>query len=360
MVSSICSPFSWKFFCTHALRVTNGVVQTYWQSFEDALWEILAQKVQKDAVVLIPDFYCVDVIQNIEAHGYVVKLYACDANLQPNPRAFETARKRYRPQVIVLFHPVGIENVLLNNRAEVQRLASSALIIEDCVHRVIDSSKVCLLHQNHIIIDSLRKVTPLQGSFSYSLFSISSRNGEAQRIVDRLYTSILFFAFQFLYALGRGMRSNTLVRTAHERILKTHDAFVGDARVGLQGFQFVSKYLAQHLNHQLISNTKSEQVSHYYEQFREKGLKDPWYLITVSKEEWGRLHAFPIGFRGSERECAQMQKKIFSLAPLYWKFPDCAWSKNRRVLFLPLGLHVSDKEIDEMTSYFSSAQLRAS
>ena len=178
--------------------------------------------------------------------------------------------------------------------------------------------------------------------------------------MDRLYTSILFFAFQFLYALGRGMRSNTLVRTAHERILKTHDAFVGDARVGLQGFQFVSKYLAQHLNHQLISNTKSEQVSHYYEQFREKGLKDPWYLITVSKEEWGRLHAFPIGFRGSERECAQMQKKIFSLAPLYWKFPDCAWSKNRRVLFLPLGLHVSDKEIDEMTSYFSSAQLRAS
>ncbi len=48
-----------------------------------------------------------------------------------------------------------------------KRCNNEKTIIEDCVHRITDPNKIKLLTPHHIRIDSLRKVTPVQGSNLY-------------------------------------------------------------------------------------------------------------------------------------------------------------------------------------------------
>ena len=140
----------------------------FYHSFEDALWDLLnKKKVPKGSLFLIPDFYCGDVLANIKLHGYKFILYSLDKHFRIKTKVFSKILKKYRPAVVVVFHAAGITSELMTDLSWTKMLGERTLLIEDCVHRVVNPANLKFISDNHFIIDSLRKISPLYGSCIY-------------------------------------------------------------------------------------------------------------------------------------------------------------------------------------------------
>jgi hypothetical protein len=70
----------------------------------------------------------------------------------------------------------------------------------------------------------------------------------------------------------------------------------------------------------------------------------------VPVADYKNLHVFPVGIRHKGRiPVAILKRQLMKLGiDNLLKFPDCPWSRNQYVLFLPLGFHVGYNEIDEI------------
>lgn len=146
------------------------VKRLFYLSWEDALWDLLKKKhVPVGSVILVPEFFCGDVEDNMRAHGYTVQYYPVSKKLQTAEIDIAQAIRRWQPSTVIVFHALGIQNSLLCNGSIswLGALSQECILIEDCVHRVIDPSRIHFVRRNHFMLDSLRKVVPIQGSFLY-------------------------------------------------------------------------------------------------------------------------------------------------------------------------------------------------
>jgi len=171
-------PFISSFFTnlfTKQRKKTVAYHQEFFLSWEDALWQLIRNHhLPKQALVLIPEFFCFDVVQNMRAHGLGCLTYQVDKYLQPDLADFQTKLKQHQPAIVIIFHAVGISNLLLQNTNWLKLLPKASLLIEDCVHRLVDPAHIKFLTKNHYIIDSLRKVAPIQGSRVFAGHHIST------------------------------------------------------------------------------------------------------------------------------------------------------------------------------------------
>ena len=160
--------FLWKYLGFKKNVLPKSVKRLFYLSWEDGLWDILEKKnVRKGSVILVPEFFCGDVENNIKNHGYKIRYYFVSENLQTTDRQLLSAINKFEPKVIIIHHHVGIFNLLLSYKNWSKYVDNSIILIEDCVHRIVEPNQLKFIKQNHFFIDSLRKVVPLQGSVVY-------------------------------------------------------------------------------------------------------------------------------------------------------------------------------------------------
>jgi hypothetical protein len=338
-------PLLFPFLTYKPYKLNKHLRQLYYYSWEDGLWDLLEKKnVPVGSTILIPDFYCMDVIDNIISHGYKPILYPLNDNFQIHEQEFITIIDTVAPNVILLFHACGISNCLLSEKKWLNHLSDSTILIEDCVHRLVAPEDITFIHPQHVIMDSLRKDSPLPGSFMY----------EQERMLNfpqtthlfssyTLHSILLYVYFRFALVLSLFLQLPALTKYAHEIILKAHDNIIGDSFFSHRGIPGIP-YIHRFLNFSKIKRIKEQQTALYIS--LTKKLPAPFYQINIPPEDYKHLHVFPVGIHLPADSCRKLEQYLHHHGIIVWcKFPDSPWSKKNAVLFLPLGFHITKKHI---------------
>lgn len=327
-------------------KLSANLKRFYYHSFEDALWDLLVnKKIPKNSNVLLPDFYCSDVLVNIEKHGFKYVLYKLNDHFQISPQQFQNYVQKYNPTVIVIFHACGITSHLLTQKKLLKQISKKALLIEDSVHRIVDFSDLKLLRENHFLIDSLRKVTPLPGSCLYGKESSLSFPQASPNFFSKyfLQSFFMFGLFRSLLTFGFLINSARVIKWSHNYLLKVHDDIIGDSLVSHGGIKFFLK-LIDRIDISKIESLKAHQVEVYEKSLEKLFKKNKFYKIKISNYDKGKLHVYPLGYKN--KPDIKLEDYLYKLGfVVFFKFPDSDWSKTRGVLFLPLGFHISDTDI---------------
>ena len=202
-------PFIFPFF-TFRPSVPNPLVKRYYYwSWEDGLWDLLRGKhIEKGSTILVPDFYCSDVINNIRAHGYVVVLYRLNKYFQVKRQTLLNSVRRYHPSVVILFHACGIKNLITAKKSLMNTLSKNIVVIEDSVHQLITPSLIKPLNENHFVMDSLRKVSPFYGSYLYGTKKgLSFMQTKKTWSPYSLYSLLLYGVFRLVLAASHCIKS---------------------------------------------------------------------------------------------------------------------------------------------------------
>lgn len=344
-ITNYYQPWIQPFLSRKKSSVPCGVGRQYYHSFEDGLWNVLRfRSVPQGAVILLPDFYCSDVVKNIRNHGYVPHAYPVDKNFQTETRKFLGLVRRTKPAAVIIFHAAGIQSRILTDPNWIRvRNSKHILVIEDCVHRLINPNKVRIFNRDHYMLDSLRKVSPLPGSCIYG-HADSMPQSDNQPIVNLYYMhSLLWYAlFRFVFETGMIVANSGLVRFAHEVILKHHDNIIGDDPAGIRGFSW-PLYMLDRFDFRKISALKSKQVTLYKSLL--SGQKIPSaYSVRIPRRDYGKLHAYPLAL--TKKPVPDFIRFLHKNGIVVWeKFSDSKWSTRRSVIYLPLGFHITEDDI---------------
>lgn len=338
-------PFSLPFFGSHAASTHPLIKRYYYWSWEDGLWDLLTAKhISKGSVILLPDFYCSDVIENIRSHGYTVAFYRVNQHFQVKKQTLLNSIRRYKPKVVVIFHACGIQNTIIGRSSMIQEITKKAVLIEDAVHLLLNPSSVRPLNERHFIMDSLRKVSPFYGSYLYGTKKgMAFHQTKTSMSFIYLYAAFLYVAFRAILKLSYLFHSAKLASFAHKTLLYKHDIIIGD-NLSHRGNKIVALF-SQWINFEKIERTKKEQVQWY-----EKAMKPLYtrstlfYKVKMKRSDYGKLHVYPVGLK------QKVDKTFLSFLQengivVWTKFSDSAWAKKRDVLFLPLGFHVEKDHI---------------
>jgi hypothetical protein len=329
----------------------------YYLSWEDALWDLLPQLgVEPGATILLPNFYCIDVIVNIKQHGYQVSLYPLDKNFQISEQTFLSIYKHLKPAVVIIFHALGITSQLMTNQSLIQQICKDSILIEDQVHRIINPQRLHLHHPHHLIMDSLRKNLPLPGSFVY-LTPLTASRIKSPRFTHPLYVfrvAIYYLLYQLTLILGQLLHNRSLIAYADNQIMTSHDNLVGDSQRGNRGLPLISR-LHSYLNHSKISHSKLKQVNLYRQLLSE--LTHPALTIpSIDQADLSQLHAYPFIVSTIFQAPLDLQLNHLNVWP---KFPDSPWSESKLVYCLPLGMHVSEQDQHQIVSALLTACQKA-
>jgi len=350
-------PFLLPFLHFKPYRLPTGIHRHYYLSWEDALWDLLIQKnIPKGSTVLIPDFYCMDVVENIKNHGYSPVFYPLNDHFQIDPTSFAQMVQQKKPKIIIIFHACGITSALVHDISWLSSIDNSAIILEDCVHRLLDPTKVKLIHTNHVVMDSLRKDSPLPGSFIYGSDNFLSYQPKTNSIFSRYYlqSTFYFILFRMVFVCSVLGSVSSMAKFAHEVLLKRHDDIIGDSLLSHRGLPFIS-LIHRFINFQKVKDKKIEQVNFYSRLLSENTLRhpdpakagegSPFYSPSIPQSDYQHLHVYPLGIRGELPE--NLLSNLHKKGIIVWnKFPDSPWSRYRQILFLPLGFHISKRDIE--------------
>ena len=204
-------------------------------------------------------------------------------------------------------------------------------MIEDSVHRVLDAQDLKIIKKNHFVLDSLRKVVPLQGSRVFGNIE------DLDFIVPSLFQSLFYsvkvnincFLMNLCWTLG-------LYKTAENLMIEGYD-LIGDSILPARG-SIIAKFFADRINVKKIQKLKEKQVN-YYEQ--SLNLSVPIKLNLKDKDK-KHLRGYPLilPIDQADRIIKYIrQNNLLVRAEL----ASSNWSKSMRIIYLPLGLHVTQK-----------------
>ena len=332
-----------RYLSFHRLVVPPQVRRVFFTSWEDALWDLLLFfQIPKRSICLVPDFFCMDVVKNMEDHGLQCIFYPVDSQLHTDTHVFSSLLKQHQPKVVVILHSAGITNQLFfEKNIWLRHLPKHTLLIEDCVHRLVDPQQINLLAPRHFVIDSLRKVAPLYGSNLYGDTS-TLRNFKQSGWWLTLSYQLQVFWWWWLFQCCLHAGWNTLAQKFME---KGYD-LIGDSKRAAPGPWFFS-FLSQYLNLARIVEVKKQQVARYHTVLNECWSNPLVYQIMFDQLDVGKLRGYPIGINleNADQLLVQLQER-----QLAWKYEldDCPWSKRQKIVYLPLGPHLELQEIEKI------------
>lgn len=317
---------SFKYFQLGKNRLPKGIKKLFYLSWEDALWDVLDKKrVKKGSIILIPDFYCKDVEKNIKEHGYKTSYYKILPNLKVDKESFVLEVRKNSPSVIIIFHPVGIKSNLLGNQEWLAKISGNSILIEDSVHRVLLPGDFKIIKDNHFIIDSLRKVVPLQGASLYGRreglnFDLP---GIFQSFFYRTEVSFYWFLMVVCWTLGFG-------RLAEKLMLKGYE-IIGDSKKPSRG-SMLAKMLSDHLN---VSGVQKEKVmqSNIYERLISGKIL---HNLKIKQNDKKHLRGYPVilSVRTADKILSYLR---FNGLLVRFELDGSLWSSKRKIIYLPLG-----------------------
>lgn len=331
--------FSWK------KRETPPTIgYAFYLSWEDGLWSLLeAYQIPNGSKILIPEFYCMDVVENMKAHDLVPVWYPVDRNFQTDPKIFASYLQKHSPAVVVIFHAVGITNTLFDVFALWKlSLPKDTLLIEDAVHRVVNPRHIHLLTNRHFIMDSLRKVVPGMGSRMFGNIPKIKKHS-LQAIPYQLSVYWWWLVFQFFIHIRLSAFAERAMQAGYEKI--------GDSFYGATGWSIFRK-LADHIDYDFIYKTKEKQVQRYKKLFSGIFAKKIFFPIDFPQEDQKHLRGFPLGIYKDHKE--KIIQRIRTKLLLRLELEGSPWTKKYGVIYLPLGPHISYKDQQNIASLLQS------
>ena len=299
------------------------------------------KNIKKNSVILVPKFFCGDVENNILNHGYKICYYPVSEKLQTTDKQLLSAIKKFEPKVIIIHHHVGIFNMLLSSKNWLKHVDNSIILIEDCVHRIVEPNQLKFIKQNHFIIDSLRKVVPLQGSVVYG--QKNDLNFTQPPFYQSFFYSIrvhfLWILMNLCWKLGANKMAENLMKIGYD--------LIGDSKDAAPGF-FVFNYLQQFLDFEKIKTIKEKQVIFYENNLKNltNYLQIPPYLKSDRRE----LIGFPliINNKIANKYISLLRRKGLLVRA---ELSDSQWSKKHKIIYLPLGLHINRKQQKQICAF---------
>lgn len=342
----------WKYLTfKNTLQLPAYLSVRYYLSWEDALWHLIEVRGLKGKTIAVPEFYCGDVMQNMRDHGLHVITYT-DSSTDPvkpsDARPKSTAYTFPATDIIVIFHPVGIHNTLMEH---IEVLDPSVWVIEDCVHQIIDPSKVKIMRKRHLMIDSWRKVIPLQGSMLIGHDDDLPMSPPVTRPWLYELQVITLWLLMQIVALGGWGRGA-------QRVMKWGYDIIGDSPAP-GCLPRIFSWIRSHVDYGKIQKLKSTQMQSYHHALDPLIERDP-HLFTFAHTpaDWPHMRAFPLGLylgevaepdslsfhegvsRPSGRGCSAddiLARLRASGLLVRFELNDCVWSERQKVVYLPLG-----------------------
>lgn len=318
-------------------------------SWEDAVWDLVrSTSIPTGSIVLVPTFFCVDVMNNMKQHGLAPKYYEIDDNLQPNTQDVLMKVKRYKPAMLVLFHAVGITNTCINLEF-ISKLPQNMFVVEDCVHRVVDPTTIRVYTSRHVIINSFRKVVPLQGSFLFGQKETVNKLQNADTPNSYSFTVIFLWICMQLCFVAQRLIWNTFGELAEWFMLQGYEIIGDEKKPGNCPWIFADLYLK--LDFEKIKKVKKEHVKMYEASLLEHAL---YYVPRMSETDKEELRGYPIVM---SKQVANQVITFMRKHGIYIRaeLDDSEWTKERSIIYLPLGLHLKPKDIAVISTYFNQA-----
>lgn len=337
--------FLWKYLKFKRNKLPKNIGRLFYLSWEDALWDILDKKnVKKNSTILVPEFFCGDVEENIRNHGYKVAYFPVNSKLTTSPKELIDYIVKYNPSVVVILHPVGITNQLFTQNYWVKYLKKETILIEDSVHKIVDPSKIKFIKKNHFVIDSLRKVIPLQGSVVYGQKNDISFSAPPifQSWKYATEVTVLWFVMNLFWILCTSMYryinvSNFFAKQAQKTMKIGYD-LIGDSILPARGF-FIFDFLQQHIDFEKIRQIKRKQVEFY-----EKNIP-----TTVPYQDFdkGEVIAYPLvlPIKTADKILEQIRDQGLLLD---FELNDSRWSKKQKIIYLPLGPYITVQRLEQI------------
>lgn len=327
----------------------SNVFQYHYISFEDAFWDLLNSKIDKGETILVPNFFCVDVLNNIIFHGYNYEFYEVKPDFSIDFSQFKIAYKKARPKVILIFHTFGLRVGLVQNE-DFFKLIGQNILIEDCVHRLLEQDDLKFKTKNHFFIDSTRKLTPFFGSTLYAKNPLSlnySKNGKTEQDYAKK-TYQFWLKFQILNRLGYILQKEKYFLKAYN-FLNSGDNLIGDSKNSVK-LGLWQSFLKCKINKEKQEKIREKQCKIYVEKLK-KELTDYNFCLPNSylfdQKNWPNLAFFPIALKSDYAFLLReflLENGFFTFV----EFSDCPWAINKNVLCLPLGLHVKNEEVENI------------
>jgi len=321
---------------------------------------ILAKKIKSSSVVLLPEFYCTNTAARMNNLGLRIKWYPCDKNFQTDPAYFKKCIKKYNPAIIVIFNPLGITNSLFKQKKMwIHALQYNSLLIEDCANRIINPKNIKLIAKNHVLIDSLRKVSPLYGARLFGSSSVLNykQNPSLYSFLYGAVVLLLSIIFQLMLGLVSTLKNlsiSLLLNRIAERIMVHIYTLQPPINQSIPGLSIL-KYLSCYLKYGEIEKTKTSQMDKYEEQLKKIWKSKLFFKIKIEKKDYRFLRGYPVGVTISHsKEIREYLRKNGLLVA--YELNECLWSKKHKVFLLPLGPHINDGDI----SYVSATLLSLS
>ncbi|MBI5127031.1 hypothetical protein HZA76_01080 [Candidatus Roizmanbacteria bacterium] len=333
--------------------VPENIKRLFYLSYEDALWDILDKKqVGKNSVILVPELFCGDVENNIINHGYKIAYYPVSNKLKTTDEQLVRSIKKYKPAVLIIFHAVGITNNLFRKTSWLKNIDENVILIEDCVHKIVDQHKTKFLKKNHFIIDSLRKVVPLQGSVVYGQKddlnfaepSFFQSSVYATKITVLWMTMNIFWVLTQIFS---GTRLSVWFADKANRSMKIGYDLIGDNFLPARG-SFVFSFLQQFIDFEKIKKTKKRQVEFYEKKLSNLSSKI-FQKVPYSKSDKSELIAYPLIL---PIDNASKILRLIHHQGLMFNFElnDSVWSRKQKMIYLPLGPHITERNFELVVS----------
>lgn len=321
----------WRYLGFKKHNLSSKYKRLFYLSYEDALWDLLNYKnVKNGSPVLLPEFFCDDVENNIKNRGYKISHYKIKSNLQVDLTDFSHKIKSTKPAVVIIFHPVGIKS-----NVNINLIDRNIIVIEDCVHKIINLEEIAIKKQNHFIIDSLRKVLPLQGSNLIGLQKDLNFNPPkiTQSLIYNLKVHILWLFMLIFWNIGYYNKAEKLMKKGYD--------LIGDSIRPSSGFSFF-KYIFQFININEIKKIKSLQIEIY-----KKNINTDIHFI---KNDYGNMRGYPV--KVTDQTLNMLRDN--NLQVRYELF-DSEWGKKNKVIYLPLGPYISYAKIHKICEIYQLA-----
>ena len=318
-------------------------------SFEDALWDFLDQKkILNGSTLLIPDFFCMDVLSNIIDHGYQFELYLVDEVFQPRFDILCEKMQANHVSVVFLFHALGIENQVCHNANFWRLLRKDQWVIEDSVHRLVEPAAVSLKSSKHIVIDSTRKITPFFGAtlygdkneIGYSCAHNPSTNSYVWRAI------LFWIQFQWLLVVGKILNQPKYLIRAYD-FLNSGDNLIGDSLLPAR-LPWIFSLLKRHISVKKIKKVRLQQAQVYKNLLHTLYLDYRFVLPTPylnNTSAFENLAFFPLPFH-TDFGFLLREYLLNQGICTFIEFSDSPWAINKNVLCLPLGAHLKNTEIE--------------
>jgi hypothetical protein len=341
------------------VKPIDTVYRSFYLSWEDTLWHLLTiYKMPASAKVLVPEFFCGHVIENMEAHGLTVSYYPVDSLMRTRSAELAASIKQVKPDILIVFHPVGIHNQLMNDPKDwFAHLDKNCLLIEDCVHRLVNTQKINFLSERHFLIDSLRKVVPIQGSNVYSSALLPKPN---------ILTSILTLPYRLNVTTWWALMQINLIKAylsknssrekkynlrAEHAMIKGYEV-IGDNHLSSPGMS-VMRYLATHIATNAIENIKQKQAALYLAGLENLLQRLPVWLPQMMISDYKNLRGFPLIMDNSIAD--QLLEHLRSNGVLVrFELNDSKWSQKQKIVYLPMGIHVSSRDIQRIVAVLTN------